>query len=463
MDEPSNRLGTQKVGTLLFKLSTPAVIGMLVQALYNIVDTIFVGRSVGFMGIAGISIVFPIYLIMIAFCQIIGIGGASIISRSLGAGNKEKAVKTLGNIFTMVLIISIIITIFGSIYIVPILRLFGATETILPYSVEYLSIILIGTIFFTYAMACNNVVRAEGNAKIAMYTMLISAGLNIILDPILIFGFNMGVKGAAIATVFSQAVTALYLVYYFHWGKSTLRTKIKDFYLDYTIVKETFAVGISSFVRQVAGSVTVIIVNNILAVYGGDITIAVYGVINKLITFAYMIMFGVVQGMLPIVGYNYGARQLGRVKKAIQLALITTTILSTAIFLLLMIIPHALFGVFSQDQELIEIGVKAIRVIGIGIPLLGFQIVGSSIFQGIGKALPALILTMTRQLLILIPLVLILPMFFQLKGVWMSFPIADILSFIITFAIVMKQMREFNIHRKVTLNKLETKIELSGE
>jgi putative MATE family efflux protein len=459
MNGHAGRLGNERIDKLLFKLSAPAMVGMLVQALYNVVDTIFVGRSVGFMGIAGLTIVFPIHLIIIAFIQIVGIGGASIISRSLGAGDIDRAEKTLGNMISLVLIISLFITVFGSIYIEPILRLFGATQTILPYSKEYLRIILFGTLFFTYAMASNNVVRSEGNAKVALYTMLISAGLNIILDPIFIFVFNMGIQGAAIATVISQAVTAVYLLFYFFNKKSTLRIKIENLRLNYEVVKETFAIGVSAFARQVSGSIMAIIVNNTLGVYGGDITIAAFGVISRLLMFIYMPMFGIVQGLLPIVGFNYGARKLDRVKKAIQLSFLAATTMAFIAFLLFMLIPETLFRIFSEDQELINIGVKALRILGLALPVVGFQIVGASIFQAVGKALPALILSLSRQLLFLIPLLIILPLFFQLTGVWAAFPIADILSFLVTLIAVLKVMRSFTEEIIVLPKNFETKAE----
>ncbi|SCZ08387.1 MATE family efflux transporter [Alkaliphilus peptidifermentans] len=441
MNDHSKILGNEAIGKLLFRLSAPAVIGMMVQALYNLVDTIFVGRGVGTMAIAGLAIAFPLQMISLAIAQAIGIGGASIISRSMGSGDNERAERAMGNIFSLVIVVSIVITILGLAFMEPILMIFGATESILPYSMEYMGVILLGTVLFTFAVASNSILRAEGNAKMAMITMLISAGLNIILDPIFIFVFRMGIRGAAIATVLAQATTAIYLVIYFVSGKSTLKFKVENLKPDLKIINETFAIGSSAFARQVAGSFMAIILNNSLAFYGGDITIAAFGVINRLLMFTFMPLFGVVQGLQPIVGYNYGAKQFDRVKKTINLSIIVTTLLATLGFVMLMVFPRFFMEIFSDDVELINLSVGAVRVIVLGIPFIGLQVVGASMYQAIGKALPSLILSMSRQILFLIPLVLILPMYFNLDGIWYAFPLADILSTVVTMVFMSKELR----------------------
>ena len=441
MNEHSELLAKERIGKLLFKLSAPAMVGMLVQAMYNIVDTIFVGRAVGFMGIAGLTIVFPIQILVMAFAQTIGIGGASIISRSLGSGDMERAHKTFGNIISLVILISAAVMLIGGLYLEPVLRIFGATESILPYAAEYLSIILFGTFFFVLAVACNNVARAEGNAKVAMNTMLISAGLNLVLDPIFIFGLNMGIRGAALATVLAQASMSLYLIYYFLSGRSTLILKIENLKIIPNIFRETMAIGASSFTRQASASIMVVIINNSLAFYGGDLTIAVFGVINRLLMFAFMPMFGIVQGLQPIIGFNFGAGNPDRVRKAIQMSILVTTGMSAVAFLSFMFFPEAFIRLFSSEQELIQLGTEAIRIITLALPLVGFQLIGGSIYQALGKPLPALILAMSRQVLFFIPAVLLLPLYFNLQGVWMAFPAADILAFIVTYFLVRGEMR----------------------
>ncbi len=441
MNEHSQILAKEKIGKLLYRLSAPAMVGMLVQAMYNIVDTIFVGRAVGFMGIAGLTIVFPIQILVMAFAQTVGIGGASIISRSLGSGDLERAHKTFGNIISLVILISASVMLIGGLYLEPVLRLFGATESILPYSAEYLGIILFGTFFFVLAVSCNNAARAEGNAKVAMNTMLISAGLNIVLDPIFIFGFNMGIRGAALATVLAQASMSIYLIYYFLSGRSTLVFKVQYLKIIPNILKETMAIGASSFTRQASASIMVVIINNSLAFYGGDLSIAVFGVVNRLLMFAFMPMFGIVQGLQPIVGFNYGAGKLHRVRRAIQLSVLVTTGMSVLAFLCFMFFPEFFIRLFSSEQELIESGVEAIRIITLALPLVGFQIIGASIYQALGKPLPALVLSISRQVLFFIPMVILLPLYFRLQGIWMAFPAADILAFIVTYFLVRGEMR----------------------
>ncbi|TYB81563.1 MAG: MATE family efflux transporter [Kosmotoga sp.] len=433
----------ESIGKLLFKLSIPAMIGMLVQSLYNFVDTVFVGQAVGPLGIAGVSISFPMQIFVMAFAMLIGIGGASIISRSLGASENEKANHTAGNVVVVVIFFGIIMAITGTVFLEPLLKILGASPTIMPYASDYLSVILFGTIFFSFAMATNNIVRAEGNAKIAMYTMLISAILNIILDPIMIFVFDMGVRGAAIATVIAQSVTSLYLLAYFIRGKSLLTIKLRHLKPDKLIIKESFAIGSSAFARQIAGSVLGVIINNLLISYGGDISVAVFGVINRLFMVFLMPMFGINQGFMPILGFSYGANKISRAIKAIKLSTFWATIISIGAFLVIYLFPSALLSMFSNDEVLLEQGVKTIRIVGLLLPFVGIQVIGAGMFQALGKAVPALLLSMSRQILFLIPLILILPNFFGLNGIWISFPIADFSAFSVTMIFFLREMKKF--------------------
>jgi putative MATE family efflux protein len=420
---------------------------MIVSALYNLVDTIFVGHALGensVQGIAGIAVSFPIMMIVMAIALAIGIGASSIISRSLGENDLEKAKSTMGNVLSLILISSTIITLAGSVFLVPILKSFGTTETIMPYATDYLSIIIYGSFFSIFAMAMNNVARAEGNAKVAMYAMIASAGINIILDPIFIFGFDMGIKGAAVATVLAQAISSLYLMYYFTSGKSMLQVRSEHITLKKDIVSETLAIGLGPFSRNASSSLMIIVLNNVLAIYGGDISIAVFGIVNRMFMFAFMPMFGIIQGLQPIVGFNYGAKNYDRVKQSIKLSVVITTAMSILGFLLLFIFPEQLFSIFSTDQQLISSGKDATRIMVMAVPLVGFQIVGASLYQAIGKAKPSIILSMSRQLLFLIPFVLILPHFFDLWGVWIAFPLSDSLSFLVTLVMVLKEFKILN-------------------
>ena len=447
MKQLTTKLGEQKISKLLINLSLPATIGMLVNALYNLVDTIFVGRGVGALAIGGLTIAFPIQMVIMAFAQMIGIGAASAISRSLGAKDIEKADYIAGNSFLLIVILSSIIAAIGLIFTEPMLRIFGATDTILPYAKDYITIILWGSIFFSFAMSSNNLIRAEGNAKVAMATMLIGAILNIILDPIFIFVFKMGVKGAALATVISKFVSFLYVLIYLYSGKSSLKVKLHHLKPKMHIIIEILTVGSAAFARMVTGSVVAIVVNNSLRIFGGDIAIIIVGILQRVTMFIFMPLFGVVQGMQPIVGFNYGAKKLDRVKETLKLSLITTTAFASFGWLIIELFPLAIISVFTRDAEIIEKGSTIMRIVISMIPLIGIQIVGAALFQSLGKAVPSLILALLRQVLLFIPLVLILPRVLGLGlwGIWIAYPAADILSVVLTVLFLRSELKKMNL------------------
>jgi MATE family, multidrug efflux pump len=441
MKDNKQFLATEPVGKLLFKMSAPATVGMLVAALYNLVDTIFVGHGVGPLAIGAISIVFPIQAIVMAFAQTMGMGGASIISRALGRGDHQKAEDTLGNIVVIIVIFAAFISITGSIFLSPMLRVFGATENILPYAVEYLRITLFGYFFFTITMALNNIIRAEGKAKASMVVMIAGAGLNIILDPIFIFGFNMGISGAAIATVISQIFSFSLLLGIYFGGYTTLKISINKLKLSWSVLSEVFAIGAAIFVRQMAGSLMTILINNSLKHYGGDLYITIFGIFHRLLMFLFMPLFGLMQGLQPIVGFNYGAKKPKRVKKAIKLAIFYATAIATVGSLILFVFPSQLISMFTSEPMIISEGARIIRISVIALPLVGFNIVGTVMFLALGKALPSLLLSMTRQIFFFIPLMLVLPIWFNVTGIWMAFPISDILSFLVILVMVLLQFK----------------------
>jgi len=314
----------------------------------------------------------------------------------------------------------------------------------MPYASDYSRTILFGTPFFMFAMATNAIVRAEGNARVAMWTMIISGLLNIVLDPLFIYGFDLGIQGAALATVLAQATTVVYLVYYFFGGRSSLRTQPHHFRLSGSIVKEATTIGLGSGLRSAASSFTVIILNNSLATYGGDIAIATFGVINRMIMFLFLPMFGIVQGMMPIVGYNHGAGHPERVRQVVRYSNIVTTVMSLGTSILLVGIPSLLLRIFTQDAEVISMGAPAIRIIILAFPTVGFQVVAAGMYQALGKAVPALVLALLRQVILLTPLILFLPRYLGLTGIWVSFPIADGAAALITgwmMIVLMRQMR----------------------
>lgn len=447
MKQITARLGEEKISKLLVNLSLPATIGMMVNALYNLVDTIFVGRGVGALAIGGLTIAFPIQMIIMSFALMIGIGAASAISRSLGAKDVEKADYVAGNSFLLIVILSSIIAAIGLFFTEPMLRLFGATDNILPYAKDYITIILWGSIFFSFAMSSNNLIRAEGNAKVAMATMLIGAILNIILDPIFIFVFKMGVKGAALATVISKFISFLYVLTYLYSGKSSLKVKLHHLKPKMRIIIEILTVGSAAFARQVTGSVVAIVVNNSLRFFGGDMALIIVGILHRVTMFVFMPLFGVVQGMQPIVGFNYGAKKLDRVKETLKLSLITTTAFASFGWLIIELFPLAIINVFTRDAEIIEKGSTIMRIVISMIPLIGIQIVGAALFQSLGKALPSLILALLRQVLLFIPLVIILPRVFSLGllGIWIAYPAADILSVVLTVLFLISELKKMNL------------------
>ncbi len=435
MDEKSEFLGTENLRKLLFKLSTPVIIGMLVQALYNVVDTLFVGWAYGaesVQAIGGLSIAFPVQMIIMAFGIVLGTGGSSIISRALGARENERAERVLGNVFSLSLILSVLIAIPCLLYLDPILKAFGATPGVLPYAREYLEVIIAGGIVFVFGVSVQNIVRAEGNARLAMNTMLLGGGLNILLDPVLIFGFGMGVKGAAIATVLSQAVGSAWLLQYYLKGKGSVQFKSKTLKPAPEIIKEIGTIGLGSFVMECSSSVMMIFVYNALASYGGDVAIAVFGIVIKINSFIFLPLLGMAFGLQPIVGFNYGAKRFGRIVEAVKLSLVATTTFGLLGLLIISLFKEKLLGFFSADPEYLAVGKNAVMIMVIGTPLIGLNVVTSTLFQALGKARPAFLLSISRQLLFLIPLVILLPRLYGLSGVWAAFPISDFLAFMLS-------------------------------
>ncbi|MCA0985096.1 MATE family efflux transporter [Halobacillus yeomjeoni] len=443
MKEQSQRLGTQPIPKLLANLSIPAMIGMFVMALYNVVDTLFIARGVGILGVSGVSIGFPVMLIMMAVSAAVGIGGASVISRRLGENKAEEAEQVFGNILFAILLISSFGLIGAFTFLEPLLILFGATENILPYAKDYLYPIMLGSIFFSFSFTTNSIIRSEGNSRFAMITMIIPSVLNIILDPIFIFGLDMGVLGASVATVISQATVSVVVLVYFLKGKSTLTIYSAYLKPKVIVLKEILTIGMPAFIRQVSGSGMMIAINVMLIKFGGEFEVGVFGIVHKLAMFTIMPMIGVLQGMQPIIGYNYGANQFGRLRETIVLGMKVVTLISAGIFILMMTIPESLVHIFSGDEKTIETGAYAIRIMFAASILIGAQVVSGGLYQAVGMAKPALILSMARQVLFLIPLVLTLPYFIGVTGVWLAFPISDLLAFTLSMFFLYKDRKLF--------------------
>ncbi len=438
-------LDSEKIPKLLLKLSIPSTAGMLAMSLYNLVDTIFVGRGVGSLAIGGLTVVMPLQMLIFAVAMTFGMGGSSVISRALGARDNDRAQRTFGNLITLTLIMSILILLLGYGLTETVLFLFGGQAEILPYARDYFIYILAGTPFLNFAMIFNSLIRAEGNARTAMFTMVIAAVINIVLDPVFIFGLHMGVKGAAIASVISQVITFFYIVFYFGSGKSSFHFKLENLKPDGSIIREIFALGATSMGRHGAGSILAAILNHSLYSYGGGIAVAVYGIINRVLRVVFMPMFGLVQAFMPITGFNYGAKKYKRVLETFKISNAWATYISIGLFLVMMIFAKPVLQIFSNDTALIEEGKTALRLIMLFVPVVGFQIISTGYFQAIGKAVPSFLLAMSRQVLFLLPLILIMPAYYGLDGIWYSFPIADFLSAAAVGALIIPEIRRLKI------------------
>ena len=442
MTNLANELGTEKISKLLIEQAVPASIGILVMSLNMIVDTIFVGQWIGSLAIAAITVVLPIVFLISSIGMGIGIGGSSIISRALGAKRFDKAFLTFGNQISMTLGLSVFFVVIGTYFCSQLLVLFGAKGDILIPATEYFHVVLYGVPFLAFAMMGNPVIRAEGKPRFAMYAMIIPAVTNILLDILFIKILGWGMFGAGLATSLSYAACGLFILGFFLSKKSELIINPKFFVLNFPIVRETIELGGVTVVRQGTISVLMIVLNATLFKYGGELAIAVYGIINRVMMFALFPVLGVTQGFLPIAGYNYGANDAARVKETIKTAILYGTAVATLIFVGIIVFPETIASIFTKDKELIAETPNALLLAFLATPVITTQLIGSAYFQAAGKALPALFLTLLKQGIFLIPLVYILPKFYGLNGVWYSFPIADVLSTIITLIFLRREIRK---------------------
>jgi putative MATE family efflux protein len=438
-----NMLDDDRIGRLLLQLSLPSFFGMFVTTLYNVVDTIFIGHYVGPLGIAGLSIVFPIQMLSMGIGFMMGIGGASLISRLIGAGNVPRAEKALGNAVASTIVLSVLLMITGLSGVEFWLRLIGASETILPYAQDFMTIILFGIVFQTFALAMNILVRAEGNTRVPMIGMIIGAVMNTILCAIFIIPLHMGVKGSALATVIAQMFSSAYFIRYYLSGKSYLKIHPGNLMVQWSVLKEILAIGIASLTMTIAGSLTAILVNRTLVAYGGDLAVSTFGIVNRIMMFALMPAIVIGQGLQPILGFNYGAKRYDRALRAIWIAIAAATTCCVLAFTVLYFVPELLTRIFTSDEELIALGSYAAKRIFFVIYLIGFIMVGSTVFQAIGKAAQSFITAVSRSALFLLPLIFILPYYWQLDGVWLAFPITDALTFVLTLTLLIPQIRMF--------------------
>ena len=440
-DQRTNRLGEYPVGKLLLEFSLPAIVAMIANALYNVVDSIFVGRGVGPLALTAVTIALPIMIVLMAFGMLIGIGATALISMKLGQQRRDEAEQILGTAFALAVVLGIVITVILLLVLDPLLKFLGATPAVFDYAKQFSTIILLGTTFQFISFGVNNVIRAEGNPMISMATMLFSAGVNIILNPLFIFVLHLGVKGSALATVSTQLMVSGYILYHFTAGHSNLKLYRKNFKIPAELLKKIISIGLSPFLLQLAASVTLFIFNNTLLNYGGVMAVAAMGVINRTTMMLLMPIFGINQGAQPIIGYNFGAKKYDRVKKTLRLAAFAATMVCVAGFIAVEVFSHQIIGLFNKDKDLIFIGTRGIRIFLIMLPMVGIQVVITNYFQSVGKASSAILLSLTRQVLLLIPLVLILPSFFGLDGIWIAGPTADFTSSMIAIIFLIREFR----------------------
>lgn len=428
----SQDLGVQPINKLLIKQAVPASIGILVMSLNILVDTIFVGNWIGYIAIAAINIVLPVSFFIAALGMAIGIGGSSIISRALGGKLYEKALKTFGNQITLTLLVTVLMAVFGLIFSDSIINAFGGKGAIFEPAKIYYTIVLYGVPFLGLCMMGNTVIRAEGKPKFAMYAMMIPSVCNLLLDYIFINLLDFGMEGAAWATTISYFVCFLYIFWFFLSKHSELKIKTHHFGLNLILVKEMGSLGFVTLSRQAIVSITYLFMNNILFDLGGEISVTAYAIVARMLMFAMFPVLGITQGFLPIAGFNYGAHNYERVKESINTAIKYATILATMVFIMLMLFPEAITKMFTSDLEVIKQTPNDMRWVFAATPIVAVQLIGAAYFQAVGKVIPALLLTLTRQGFFFIPLILILPKYYGEIGVWMSFPISDLLATLVT-------------------------------
>ncbi len=433
----AKQLGEASIPKLLYKFSMPAIIGMLVNAIYNVIDRIFVGQAVGDKALAALSFSFPFMTAIMAVAMLVGLGGTSLVAISLGEGNRDKAAKILNNVCVCAFFLEVIVSIICYIFMKPLLKLFGTPDgEVMNYAVNYMRIILAGSVFQGVGFALNAIIRSEGNPKIAMITMLSGAVVNIVFDWLLTMVVRLGVAGAAIATVLGYLVSMLWVLYYFIGKRSSLKLNLKGYKPDFTLISKIMFLGISPALVQLVMASVNILYNNLLMKYGalalgvgkGDVAVSAFAVYNSAMSIAIMPIFGINQGVQPIVGYNYGAKNFDRVRKTMKYGILAASSIVIFASIIIRLFPEQIVRAFNSSPDLIMVGRKALQINTLCFPILGIQIICSNYFQYINKPKAAMILSLSRQCLFLIPSIIILSYFFKLDGIFYAQPVSDILS-----------------------------------
>lgn len=444
-------LGTESIGKLLRKYAIPAIIAMTASSLYNMIDSIFIGQGVGPLAISGLAVTFPLMNISAAFGSLVGVGASAIVSMLLGQKNYGVARKVLGNVMTMNVVLGVLLMFFGLLFLDPILYFFGASENIISYAREYMIYILLGNVITHLYLGLNAVLRAAGRPKVAMWLTILTVVLNAILDPLFIFVFDMGIKGAAIATVLAQTVSLVWQLRLLTNKNEVLHFENgKVFTYDRKIARESLKIGLSPFLMNMASCFVVLLINNQLRRYGdqmgegvGDIAIGAYGIVNRIIFLFVMIVMGFNQGMQPIAGYNYGAGNYDRVLKVFWQTVGWATLCTTLGFMVGVFVPEVAVRLFTSDATMIDIAANGFTIAVVAFPIVGIGMVASNFFQSIGMAGKAIFLSLSRQVLFLIPCLVVVPLFFDIKGVWMALPISDAISSVVSVVLILGLIRKF--------------------
>ena len=437
-------LGTEKIGRLLKQYALPAIIAQTASSLYNMVDSIFIGQGVGPLAISGLAVTFPLMNLSVAFGTLVGAGAATMLSVLLGQKNYKAANKVLGNVVTLNIIIGLIFMGVTLMFLDSILYFFGASENTLPYAKEYITIILIGNVITHLYFGLNAAMRSSGNPKKAMALTIFTVVFNTILDPIFIFVFDLGIAGAAWATVIAQVVATIVVLRHFSDRSRAFHFEKGLFKLDIRVAKDSLAIGLGPFLMNAAACLVTLFINQQMRDYSGDLGIGAYGICNRLIFMFIMICMGLNQGMQPIAGYNYGAKQYSRVKEVFWMTAKFGTIVTLICFAVGMFIPRIAAGIFTHDEALLDMSAEGLRILTIGFPVVGFQMIGTNFFQSLGMVKKSIILSLSRQILFLLPMLYALPLWYGANGVWMSFPISDVLSALLTAILLRRLFRKFN-------------------
>ena len=465
MNDPKQvyELEHEKTGKLMWKYFLPAFASMMANALYNIVDRIYIGQGVDALALSGLTVVFPLMIIIMAFGMLVGMGSAVRISLSLGEKDFNRANRILGNALFLSLTLGLVLMLAGFLVRDRVLQIFGAGPETIQYASDYFTIILLGTPLAMTGFALNNVIRAEGNPRIAMYSMFISAGLNIILDPIFIFGFGMGVKGAAIATVISHVFLFAWVLLHFRSNRSVTRLTLANFRPNTYIIKYIISIGFAPFAMNVAASIVTAVMNTKFIKYGGDISVGALGIVNSAAMMLVISIISINMAIQPIIGFNYGAGLFCRVKETTLKAIKYATMIAVAGWLICMLFPGTIVSIFNSDsRELREAGVLGLRIYLAMLPVVGFQIIASNYFQAIGKAKLATFLSLLRQIIVLLPLIMLLPHFWGVAGVWIANPVSDFIAAAISFVYFRREIGKLKCDIPVA-GRRQQEIPVSGE